>query len=702
MTNAFTRFCLFANFMSLLSSAVGAQSGGKSPMTIRQALEVRRPTSISISGDGQLIAYTVSQARLQGNTYHSTLNVVATNGGTPRELASGEHIAAAQWSPDGKTIYYLSRVNRLFQAWSVSANGGKPRQLTNHPVGIATSIERDYIDYAKPFKVSPDGKRATFVAYDTIAAFRSYLAGRDTSFRYTGDMYAVTVQATAPEFTWRAAPEAAAEIWMLHLESGRTHRAWKSPWGPTLWPIPPEPFWSPDGSQVAILPFANDGAILRAPLVLLSGSKLEKSHTPFPKMGHTLDLVWDDDSRGMTFTSQGILNTGMEKVQGYESYHYSIGSESLTKSKGKGAGSLAAQLPMELRKARGDSVHDCVIARQASRAACIRETPMTPPEIATAAVLNGKPSGRVQVLTHLNPELDRIALGKISDLHWSRSKTDSGTSGLILPVGYTPGKRYPVVIMMYNLFKADRFYSDAAFSSYAAQPFASHGYAVVLMNTPYYTFDYAPAAYDSARSREGEGMARAARAIIDTLNARGIADTKRIGMMGWSFGGFWTPYIITHYPTLVQAAAIGDAGNHQTSIWWMGNDAGRAQETRFFGGGPYDPKYAARWREVSPIENIEKMQTPLLMEYSGAYLMGIELWRRAVDAGKAAELHIYPTEAHVFERPANRYSSMMRHYDWFNFWLLGEVDRSAGKREQYDRWNRMKMTKTPAGKILRR
>jgi hypothetical protein len=78
------------------------------------------------------------------------------------------------------------------------------------------------------------------------------------------------------------------------------------------------------------------------------------------------------------------------------------------------------------------------------------------------------------------------------------------------------------------------------------------------------------------------------------------------------------------------------------------------------------------------------------MEYSGGYLNGIEMYTAIVEQGGQAELVIYPDDDHVFNKPLNRHNSMVRHFDWFNFWLLGEEDPSPAKREQYDRWRQMR------------
>jgi len=147
---------------------------------------------------------------------------------------------------------------------------------------------------------------------------------------------------------------------------------------------------------------------------------------------------------------------------------------------------------------------------------------------------------------------------------------------------------------------------------------------------------------------------------------------------------------VTHYPDWFQAAASGEGGLYNPGAYWLTADSVRDSMRGFFGGGPYG-KYLSRWKEISPVLNAEHLRIPLLMEYRGQILSGFEMYNAVVEQGGQAELVIYPDdEDHVFERPVNRYKSMMRHFDWFNFWLLGEEDPDPTKAEQYARWRELR------------
>jgi dipeptidyl aminopeptidase/acylaminoacyl peptidase len=209
------------------------------------------------------------------------------------------------------------------------------------------------------------------------------------------------------------------------------------------------------------------------------------------------------------------------------------------------------------------------------------------------------------------------------------------------------------------------------------------------VNVPEGAFDYKRGDFAAAKAAEVDSMVDAVRAAVDLLAQRGIADPKRMGIMGWSYGAFWTDYIITHYPDWFQAAASGEGGNHSTWLYWTGGSDYEKQENGFYGGGPYGT-YWPRWKEIAPALNVERLRAPLLMEYTATNPNALDMRSAILAHGGQAEVFFYPDDEHVFERPLNRYNSMMRHFDWFNFWLLDEEDPDPAKAGQYKRWRELR------------
>src|SRR5205823_9317171 len=200
----------------------------------------------------------------------------------------------------------------------------------------------------------------------------------------------------------------------------------------------------------------------------------------------------------------------------------------------------------------------------------VREAPSQRPVMVSVRLdEHGRAAGTMLVLTDLNPEFDSIELGQVNPLSWSDAKSEEGPqAGLILPVGFDTHKRYPLVVVLYNVYSGKEFLVDAPlFTSYPVQAFAGHGYAVLLMNVPEGAFNYKHGDFAAAKTAEIDKMVNAVRAGTDLLVCRGIADPKRMAIMGWSYGAFWTDYIITHFPDWFRAAASGEGDHHNPGLY---------------------------------------------------------------------------------------------------------------------------------------
>ncbi len=663
---------------------VGSEAVVPHPITIADTLALRIPSSPQIAPDGTHIAYVVTESRVKTNEDRSVLYVVSASlPSSPLVLASGVHISGVRWSPDGRTIFFVLETKNGNQLWRVHLGGGGLEQLTHVKGRLAHFWEPTALDFTNSYQLSPDGSYLVYAVYDIGGARREQARQAEGGFVYRG---ADLVQALTDIRFWRVP----FELWSLQAAKRSAHKLWTTRMFRSMGTADPEFLISPDGKQVALLYQTDDDSRYTLAMLDLASKSVRPLLTT---LGYSLGLRWADAGRALTFYSEGEVKPGNRRYE-QNLYKYKLSDGALepaaTTSSAEALhfankSEMGARIAEMIETQYGDIVSDCSIDAKSSRAACIRQTPMVPPDVVTIELKDGVPKESPRRLTRVNPQYDVIQLGQVSKLTWP-NKWGEGSAGLILPVGYTSGKRYPLVVMLYNLYGGRRFIAAApGFSNYPAQAFAGKGYAVLLMNISRTTFDYPFGDFEKAKAREVDGVVDDVRSAIDVLIHNGIADTARMGIMGWSYGAFWTDYIITHFPAWFQAAASGEGGNHDTGEYWREDDEWRQQERNFFGGGPYG-NYYARWKEVAPNLNMDRLCAPLLLEYSSNYWNGLELYNAIAEQGGQAELVLYLDDDHVLFRPLNIYNSMTRLYDWFNFWLLGEEDPDPAKQAQYERW----------------
>jgi dipeptidyl aminopeptidase/acylaminoacyl peptidase len=98
-----------------------------------------------------------------------------------------------------------------------------------------------------------------------------------------------------------------------------------------------------------------------------------------------------------------------------------------------------------------------------------------------------------------------------------------------------------------------------------------------------------------------------------------------------------------------------------------------------------------RFARLSAAENVDRIHAPLLIHApDDEYIISLPLYSAMRDRNKPVEMWIYPNEYHEKIQPKHRYSVYERNVDWFRFWLKGEEDPSPARKEQYDRWRKLR------------
>jgi dipeptidyl aminopeptidase/acylaminoacyl peptidase len=268
-------------------------------------------------------------------------------------------------------------------------------------------------------------------------------------------------------------------------------------------------------------------------------------------------------------------------------------------------------------------------------------------------------------VTDFNPQTKSWRLGKVREVEWKNSKDGLTRRGvLITPPGYQPGKLYPTVV---NTHPGDTAWWAGLHAKWWAwgQLLASNGYVVFLPNTRGVTGEGGRL---HATTADWGGMAfQDLMDGVDYLVAQRLADPNRLGIGGWSNGGFMTEYAITH--TTRFKAAVAEAG-HSDFFSLYGTSSGMRDSMRIT--TPESPHKNRKWYDDhSPITLIRNCRTPTLLIHGirdGGVPVGqaYEFYYGLKDMGVETEMLVYPREGHNIQEYTHQLDVQKRVLAWFD------------------------------------
>lgn len=303
--------------------------------------------------------------------------------------------------------------------------------------------------------------------------------------------------------------------------------------------------------------------------------------------------------------------------------------------------------------------------------------------------------GEIQI-TELNPSVSAFALGDIQEISWKNKYGASLSGKLILPPDSSRQIRYPLVIML--TWPDEDFVCDGHYSTaFPPQPLASAGFAVAIFNAYDAFGDGANRPSGPPQTREAESMMASIESLIDSLDEKGTILRDDVGIIGFSRSSWKVDYFLTHSSFKMKAASSADGGlGNYNSLWITDSKADTEEIAKSYGGLFFGASRSA-WLAGAPAFNADKVNTPLLMEYTGAEgrleepIDAFEFHSALTSLGKPVDLFFYPHGAHPLDTPFERVASLKRNVDWFRFWMQGyEGAAPAYDPEQYLRWEKLK------------
>ena len=294
----------------------------------------------------------------------------------------------------------------------------------------------------------------------------------------------------------------------------------------------------------------------------------------------------------------------------------------------------------------------------------------TPPTLFTAAGIEQIATRSAwKPLTDANPQVRGFALGEQEEITW-KSKDGRMVGGvLIKPVGYQPGQRYPLIVAIHGgPASADVLGFNGG---YGSQVYAGAGYVVLRPNyrgsTNYgeahktgIVGNYFPPGFDDIMSG------------VDHLIAQGIVDGARMGALGWSAGGHWSNWILTHTDRF--KAISSGAGTSNWISMYAQSDMQRNRQFYLGDRLPYDD-FEAYWVQ-SPVRYIKSAKTPTMIHVVDGdprvpSPQSVELHMALKRVGVPTELFMYPGQTHGIPDARNQLVKSVSEMAWMDYYVRG-------------------------------
>jgi dipeptidyl aminopeptidase/acylaminoacyl peptidase len=419
------------------------------------------------------------------------------------------------------------------------------------------------------------------------------------------------------------------------------------------------PRWSPDGQSIAFI-----GGLMSDQGVTGGDVWVVSSHGGQPRdltPGRPASAQWIawDDSQSL-YVSE--LSGGDERLI------------RLQMASTAGAAAASSELVFTIPGDIGSSPYDPALSVSSDRSLFVFQASSfsTPPEIFAARAkpdpsVRSADSSRLFQLSHFNDGV-KPPWGDSVSLSW----TNGGflvQGWLLLPKDFDPAKKYPLLVEVHGgpaSSVTSRWNGGAG--GFSATAFSALDY-FVLMPNPRGSFGQGEAFTQANRKDFGYGDLQDILAGVDTVLARYPVDPNRVGIFGWSYGGFMTMFAVAQ--THRFRAAVAGAGISDWLSYYGENSIDRWM-IPYFGASVYDdPQVYARSSAINFAKNVTTPTLIVVGDRDGECPspQSFEFWHALRDLHIPTQLVVYPNEGHGFTDPADRRDVVQRAVDWFTRYL---------------------------------
>jgi len=678
----------------------GESAAADNRLTLDDIAGIIQVSDPQLSPDAKSVVFVVAKPNLKEARYDRSLVLVDIASGSQRTLTYGRRaVDSPRWSPTGDRIAFLDTAPPApvvegpsvpgpaevdsgdhephRQVFVMPMSGGDPHRITN----AAGDVEQ--------ILWSPDGRQLVFVTADENPDRKQIKEHRD-AFEVHDNGYLAT-EAEMPSHAW-----------LVAADGGAVRRVTAGSWSlPKSAPpsAPASPLsCSPNGKAIALVQQATpywgdtDQSVLATLEVAsgqirkLTGRTMLEGYPVFSPDSSQISYLFQRDGDAnnesdlWVTASSGGPGRNLTRALDRDIVHgvWAADGNALLVAAHDGTRVGLWMQPLNGKAKRIDLGDvdpawsfwvDFSLGRDGALAFA-GNTPRHPNEIYYVP-----PGGSPRRLTQFNQGIEARDLGRVEQFDWQGPGGVQQDGVVVYPPGFDRARKYPLVLVIHG---GPQSASTMSFSS-LSQLLAAHGYVVFSPN--YRGSDNLGNAFEHAIDNDaGAGPGRDVMAGLAALERTGCIDEARIGVSGWSYGGYMTSWLIGHYH-FWKAAVSGAAVNDLVHAYALSDF--NVTQRYSINGPPWSATQAAAYRAQSPISYAADIRTPtLILSDTGdarvpitqSYLM----YHALKDNGVTVQFFAYPVPGHSPGDPVRQPDVYRRWVDWMDRYLQPAGATQAG------------------------